>query len=156
MSNTQKVSPIPEGMRTITPHLVCSNAAAAIEFYKKAFGAEEMGRLNAPDGKVAHAMLRIGDSMLMLADEFPEMHRPSPTTLNGTPVAMHLYVTNADAQFERAVAAGATVRVPLADMFWGDRYGVLDDPFGHRWSIATHVREVAPEEMAAAMQRGCN
>jgi uncharacterized glyoxalase superfamily protein PhnB len=153
--STSNVQPIPEGMHSITPHLVCNGAADAIAFYKKAFGAEELGRLPMPNGKLAHAMLRIGDSHVMLADEFPEWGSVGPTALKGTPVTVHLYVTDADAQFERAVAAGATVKMPLADMFWGDRYGVVEDPFGHRWSIATHVRDVAPEEMAAAMQRDC-
>jgi uncharacterized glyoxalase superfamily protein PhnB len=140
-------------MHTVTPHLICAGAADAIEFYKKAFGAEEISRLPMPDGKLGHAMIRIGDSVIMLADEFPQWQSLSPMTLKGTPVTIHLYVTDADAQFGRAVAAGAQVRMPLADMFWGDRYGVLEDPFGHHWSVATHIRDVAPEEMAAAMQR---
>src|SRR4051812_21775589 len=127
--STAAVKPIPEGMHTVMPHLICAGAADAIEFYKKAFGAEEMSRLPMPDGKVGHAMLRIGDSFIMLADEYPEWQSLSPKTLKGTPVTIHLYVTDADAQFERAVAAGAQVRMPLADMFWGDRYGVLEDPF---------------------------
>jgi PhnB protein len=153
--STSNVKPIPDGMHSITPHLVCAGAAEAIEFYKKAFGAEELGRLPMPNGKLAHAMIRIGDSIVMLNDEFPEMGAVSPVALKGSPVTLHLYVENADAQFDRAVAAGATVRMPIADMFWGDRYGVVQDPFGHQWSIATHMREVAPEEMAAAMQRDC-
>lgn len=153
--STSTVDPIPEGMHSVTPHLVCNGAAEAIEFYKKAFGAVELGRMPMPDGKLGHAMIRIGDSAIMLADEFPQWGSVGPMTLKGTPVTVHLYVDNADQQFERAVAAGAQVRMPLADMFWGDRYGVLEDPFGHRWSIATHVRDVAPEEMAAAMQREC-
>jgi PhnB protein len=154
MSN-ENVKRIPEGMHSITPHLVCNGAAEAIEFYKKAFGAEEMGRMPMPDGKLGHAMLRIGDSMIMLADEFPEWGSVGPATLKGSPVTIHLYVENADAQFDRAIAAGAQVRMPLADMFWGDRYGVLEDPFGHRWSVAHHVRDVSPEEMKAAMLRDC-
>ncbi|MFL6675032.1 MAG: VOC family protein [Massilia sp.] len=151
----ENVKPIPEGMHSLTPHLICAGAADAIEFYKKAFGAEELGRMPMPNGKLGHALLRIGDSMLMLADEFPEWGSVGPATLKGSPVTIHLYVENADAQFDRAVSAGAKVRMEMADMFWGDRYGVVDDPFGHRWSIATHKREVAPEEMAAAMQRDC-
>jgi uncharacterized glyoxalase superfamily protein PhnB len=154
MSN-RAVKPIPEGMHTVTPHLICNGAADAIEFYKKAFGAVELGRMPMPDGKLGHAMIRIGDSAIMLADEFPDWGSVGPNTLKGTPVTVHLYVENADAQFEQAVAAGATVKMPLADMFWGDRYGMLEDPFGHRWSIATHQRDVAPEEMAAAMLRDC-
>jgi PhnB protein len=154
MSN-ENVKRIPEGMHSVTPHLVCNGAAEAIEFYKKAFGAEEMGRMPMPDGKLGHAMLRIGDSMIMLADEFPEWGSVGPATLKGSPVTIHLYVENADAQFDRAIAAGAQVRMPLADMFWGDRYGVLEDPFGHRWSVAHHVRDVSPEEMKAAMLRDC-
>ncbi|HAT29767.1 MAG TPA: glyoxalase [Janthinobacterium sp.] len=140
-------------MHTITPHLVCANAAAAIDFYKKAFGAEEQGRLTGPDGKLAHAMLRIGDSSLMLADEYPNWGSVSPNTLKGSPVTIHLYVSNVDAAFERAVAAGATVKMPVADMFWGDRYGVLTDPFGHHWSMATHTRDVSPADMEKAMQQ---
>lgn len=153
--STANVKPVPEGMHAVTPHLICADAARAIEFYTKAFGAEEVSRLPMPNGKLGHAMIRIGDSAIMLADEFPEWGSVSPATLKGTPVTLHLYVVNADAAFERAVAAGAQVKMPLADMFWGDRYGVLEDPFGHRWSVATHVRDVAPEEMAAAMQRDC-
>jgi len=150
---TTPVKAIPEGMHTITPHLVCANAAAAIDFYKKAFGAEEQGRLTGPDGKLAHAMLRIGDSSLMLADEYPNWGSVSPNTLKGSPVTIHLYVSNVDAAFERAVAAGATVKMPVADMFWGDRYGVLTDPFGHHWSMATHTRDVSPADMEKAMQQ---
>lgn len=153
--STANVKPIPEGMHSITPHLVCANAAQAIEFYKKAFGAEEMHRMPMPDGRIGHAMLRIGDSQLMLADEFPECQSLSPSSLKGSPVTLHLYVSNADAAFERALGAGAKVRMPLADMFWGDRYGVVEDPYGHLWSIAHHQRDVAPEDMAAAMQREC-
>jgi uncharacterized glyoxalase superfamily protein PhnB len=151
--STANVKPVPEGMHAVTPHLICADAARAIEFYKKAFGAEEISRMPMPNGKLGHAMIRIGDSAIMLADEFPEWGSASPATLKGTPVTLHLYVANADAAFERAVGAGAQVKMPLADMFWGDRYGVLEDPFGHRWSVATHVRDVAPEDMAAAMQR---
>ncbi|TFW31526.1 VOC family protein [Massilia horti] len=153
--STANVKPIPEGMHSITPHLVCTNAAGAIEFYKKAFGAEEMARLPMPDGRIAHALLQIGDSKLMLTDEMPECQSLSPSSLKGSPVTLHLYVPNADAAFERAVAAGAKVRMPPADMFWGDRYGVVEDPNGHVWSIAHHQRDVAPQDMAAAMQREC-
>ncbi|GAB3470493.1 VOC family protein [Massilia terrae] len=144
---------VPAGMHTITPHLVCAGASEAIEFYKNAFGAEEVMRIPGPDGKLGHAMLRIGDSALMLADEFPQWHSYGPLKLNGSPVTLHLAVADVDQAFARAVAAGATVRMPLADMFWGDRYGIVEDPFGHRWSMATHVRDVSPEEMAAEMAK---
>ncbi len=148
-----QVQAIPDGMRSLTPHLVCAGAAQAIEFYKKAFGAEEMGRVAAPDGsgKLMHAHLRIGDSALMLVDESPEWNSVGPLMLKGSPVTIHHYVTDVDAAFERAVSAGATVRMPVSDMFWGDRYGVLSDPFGHLWALATHVRDVSPEDMAKAM-----
>lgn len=140
-------------MNTITPHLVCKGAAQAIEFYKKAFAAEERGRLSTPDGKnVLHAALRIGDSVIMLADEFPDWGSVGPETLKGTPVVIHLYVEDADSVFDQAVKAGATVTMPLEDMFWGDRYGKLRDPFGHSWSIATHKRDVSLEEMEQAVK----
>lgn len=148
--NDSTVKPIPEGMHTLTPHLVCAGAAEAIEFYKKAFGAEPLGSLPAPDGKLMHAMIRIGDSMLMLVDEFPEGCSLSPKTLKGSPVTLHLYVEDVDQAFERAIAAGAKAVMPVDDMFWGDRYGVLEDPFGHRWSIATHIRDLTREEIQAA------
>jgi uncharacterized glyoxalase superfamily protein PhnB len=142
-------------MHTITPHLVCAGASDAIEFYKKAFGAEEMMRLPGPDGKLGHAMIRIGDSAVMLADEFPQWESLGPVSLKGSPVTLHLAVPDVDKAFERALAAGAKVRMPLADMFWGDRYGIVEDPFGHRWSMATHIRDVSPEEMAAEMAKAC-
>lgn len=151
-----KAKPIPEGMNTVTPHLVCKDAASAIEFYKKAFGAEERFRLNTPDGKrVLHASLRIGDSAVMLADEFPDWGSLGPETLKGTPVVIHLYVKDADTVFDQAVRAGATVKMPLEDMFWGDRYGQVRDPFGHVWSVATHVRDVSAEEMERAAKSMC-
>jgi uncharacterized glyoxalase superfamily protein PhnB len=151
-----KVKPIPDGMNTVTPHLVCKDAAKAIEFYKKAFGAEEGGRMTTPDGKkVLHASLRIGDSALMLADEFPDWGSVGPETLKGTPVVIHLYVKDADSVFDQAVKAGATVKMPIAEMFWGDRYGQLQDPFGHVWSVATHVRDVSFEEMEQAAKTMC-
>ncbi|MFC3377589.1 VOC family protein [Rugamonas sp. CCM 8940] len=149
---TAKVNPIPEGMHTITPHLVCDNAAKAIEFYKKAFGAEEGGRLPGEDGKIMHAIMRIGDSAFMLADEFPHWGSLAPNSLKGTPVTIHLYVKDVDAAFARAVDAGAVVKMPLADMFWGDRYGIVTDPCGHQWSLASHVKDVTPEEMQQAMK----
>jgi uncharacterized glyoxalase superfamily protein PhnB len=112
-------------------------------------------RLPGPDGKVGHAMLRIGDSSVMLADEFPQWESLGPLALKGTPVTLHLAVVDVDKAFERALAAGARVRMPLADMFWGDRYGIVEDPYGHRWSMATHVRDVSPDEMAAEMAKAC-
>jgi uncharacterized glyoxalase superfamily protein PhnB len=145
------VKPIPEGFHSLTPHLTVEGAAAAIEFYKKAFGAVELGRMAAQDGKrLMHAMIRIGDSMLMLADAFPEMGSKGPKALGGSSVTVHLYVPDSDKVFAQAVAAGATVAMPIADMFWGDRYGVVADPFGHRWSIATKKKDLTPEEMGAA------
>jgi uncharacterized glyoxalase superfamily protein PhnB len=144
------VKPIPEGMHTVTPHLVCAGASDAIEYYKKAFGAVECARMPGPGGKLMHAMIKIGDSFVMLADEFPEFGGTGPKTLKGTPVTMHLQVVDADAMFKRAVDAGATVRMPIADQFWGDRYGVLIDPFGHSWSVATHIKDMTAEEMMEA------
>ena len=139
-----QVKPIPTGMRTVTPHLVCAGAAEAIEFYKKAFKAEEQGRMPAPDGKLMHAHIKIGDSSVMLVDEFLEWGSFGPKSLKGSPVTIHLYVENADATFERAIAAGGKVKMPMADMFWGDRYGIVVDPFGHQWSIATHIKDMTP------------
>ena len=147
------VKPIPEGMHTVTPHLVCAGAAAAIEFYQKAFGATELSRVPGTDGKLMHASVRIGDSAVMLNEEMPEWGAFGPKSLKGSAVTIHLYVENADAVFEQAVAAGAKVTMPLADMFWGDRYGKVEDPFGHQWSIGTHVRDVSPEEMQKAMEQ---
>ena len=149
---TETVNPIPPGMHTITPHLVCKDAAAAIEFYKEAFGAVEQMRLPGPDGKLMHAMVRIGDSMLMLVDEFPDMQVRGPQALGGSPVTIHLSVADADAAFRRATAAGATVRMPVTDMFWGARYGMVQDPSGHLWSIATQVRNLTPEQIVEAMK----
>jgi uncharacterized glyoxalase superfamily protein PhnB len=139
-------------MRTVTPHLICAGAADAIEFYKKAFGAVETARLPGPQGKIMHAMLRIGDSALMLVDEMPEWGALGPKALKGSPVTIHLYVDDVDAFAARAVKAGAKITMPVADMFWGDRYGKLEDPFGHHWSLATHLRDVSPEEMQQAMK----
>ncbi len=147
-----KVKAIPDGMHSLTPHLVCRGAAAAIDFYGRAFGAIEQFRLPGPDGRLIHACVRIGDSRLFLVDEMPEHGALGPQALKGSPVTIHLQVQDADATFARAVAAGATVTMPLADMFWGDRYGRVVDPFGHHWSVATHMREVSREEMVTAMQ----
>ena len=148
---TSSVKPIPDGMHSLTPHLVCANAAAAIDFYVKAFNAVEHGRLPGPGGKIMHASLGIGDSHLMLVDEMPEWGSLGPKSLKGSPVTIHLYVQDVDAAVAQAVAAGAKVTMPVADMFWGDRYGQLEDPFGHRWSVATHTRDVSPEDMKKAM-----
>lgn len=141
------VQPIPEGFRTITPHIICKDAAGAIEFYKKAFGAEEIARMPGPDGSIMHAELRIGDSALMLAGEFADMGCVGPQALGGSPVTLHLFVKDCDALFNRAVKAGAKVTMPIEDQFWGDRYGKLEDPYGHQWSIATHKYDYSPEEI---------
>ena len=150
---TAQAKPIPNGMHTVTPQLTCAGAADAIEFYKKAFNAVETARLPGKAGKLMHASMRIGDSTIMLVDEFPEWGSFGPKALKGASVTIHLYVEDVDAFAARAVAAGAKMTMPIADMFWGDRYGQLEDPFGHRWSIATHVRDVTPEEMRQAMQK---
>jgi uncharacterized glyoxalase superfamily protein PhnB len=155
MSKTQ-VNPIPEGMHTVTPHLVCAGAADAIEFYKKAFNAVEIGRTAGPQGKLLHGLIRIGDSKVMLVDEFPDWGSFGPKSLKGSPVTMHLYVEDVDAFVAHAAAAGAKITMPLQDMFWGDRYCKLEDPFGHHWSVATHVRDVSPEEMQQAAQKACS
>ena len=149
---TSSVKPIPEGMHSLTPQIVCAGAAKAIDFYKQAFGAIELFRMPTPDGKIGHAQIKIGNSVMMLTDESEQCGSFGPKTLKGSPVSLYLYVENADAAFERAVAAGSTVVMPLADMFWGDRWGFVEDPFGHRWHIASHVRDVEPEEMQRAMQ----
>ena len=142
------VKSIPEGMPTIVPHLTVRGAAQAIEFYKKAFGANELMRMAMPDGKtLMHAHLTIGDSHLMLVDEFPTMGGKAPTTLGGASVTIHLNVEDCDAAFQQAVAAGAQAKMPPMDMFWGDRFAKVTDPFGHEWSISTHKEDVSPEEM---------
>jgi len=144
-----KVSPIPEGFHTVSPHLIVRGAGEALEFYKKAFGAEEVFRMPGPDGKsVMHAEVQIGDSRLMICDEYPQMGCLSPKGVGGTSVTLHLYVADVDKVFAQAVSAGATVKMGVQDMFWGDRYGKLTDPFGHEWSVATHVEDVSPEECA--------
>ena len=144
---------IPDGMHSVTPHLICAGAAAAIDFYKQAFGATETSRLAGPDGKLMHASIQIGDSTVMLVDENPQWGALGPKALKGSSVTIHLYVADADALAARAVAAGAKIIMPMSDMFWGDRYGQVEDPFGHRWSIATHMRDVTPEEMKQAMHK---
>ena len=146
------IKPIPEGMHTVTPHLICAGASEAIEFYKKAFGAIELSRMPGPDGKIMHASLRIGDSVIMLNEEMPEWGSFGPKHLKGSPVTIHLYVENVDAVFEQSVRAGAKATMPIDDMFWGDRYGKVEDPCGHQWSIGTHMRDPSPEEMQKAME----
>lgn len=146
-----RVRAIPEGAQSLTPYLTCAGAAAAIEFYARAFGAVEEFRLAAPDGKLAHACIRIGNSQLMLSDEFPEHGGVGPKTLKGSPVTIHHMVEDVDAVVKQAAEAGATVTMPPTDMFWGDRFATLVDPFGHHWSVATHVRDLTPEQIAEAM-----
>jgi PhnB protein len=146
------VKPIPEGMHSLTPHLICAGAADAIKFYAEAFGAIEQFRLPGPEGKLMHACVKIGDSMLMLVDEMAGCSMLGPRALKGSPVGIHLYVPNVDAVVAQAVEAGARVTMPAADMFWGDRFAQLEDPFGHRWSVATHQRDVPMEEMQAAVR----
>lgn len=141
------VKPIPDGYHTATPYLIVKGAADAIEFYKKAFGATEMLRMPTPDGKVMHAEIKIGDSPIMLADECPEMGARSPQTIGGSPVSLMLYVEDVDKLFAQAIAAGGKVKRPVADQFYGDRSGGLEDPFGHQWHLSTHVEDVSPEEL---------
>jgi uncharacterized glyoxalase superfamily protein PhnB len=146
------VKAVPEGYHTLTPSLTIRDAARAIEFYKQAFGAVEKGVAKGPDGKVMHAELRIGDSLIMLADEFPEFGSLSPQTIGGSGSGLHIYVEDVDTAFDRAIGAGGVVEMPVAEMFWGDRFGKLVDPFGHKWSIATHVRDMSPEEIVEAQE----
>ena len=150
---TSQVKAVPEGFHTITPHLTVRDANRAIEFYKKAFGAEVLHVMPAPGGKVMHAALKIGDSIVMLNDEFPEHGGASAPPAGGSSDALHIYIENVDAAFQRAVSAGATVKMPVMDMFWGDRYGQVLDPFGHRWSLATHTRDMSPEEMKQEQEK---
>ena len=140
--------PIPEGYHTVTPYLAVDDAAQAIEYYKKAFGAKERVRMDAPGGKIGHAELEVGDSLVMLADQFPQSSTKPPKELGGTSASIFMYVEDVDAVVKRAVDAGATVTMEVADQFWGDRFGSVTDPFGHSWSIATHVEDVPPAEMA--------
>jgi PhnB protein len=147
------IKTVPDGFHTLTPHLVVKGASQAIDFYKKAFGAEEIKRLPGPDGKsLIHAELKIGDSRLLLVDEFPEMDCRGPQSAGASPVTIHMFVDDVDVVFDKALAAGAEVRMPVMDQFWGDRYGVLTDPFGHLWSIATHKEDLAPEEIRERAQ----
>ena len=141
------VNPIPEGFHTLTPHLIVADAAKAIEFYKTAFGAEEQFRMPGPDGSVTHAELRIGNSILMMCQANPGMGALSPEALKGSPVTLHIYTNDADAVIKRAEKAGAKVLMAAQDMFWGDRYGRVQDPFGHNWSIATRTEDLTPEQI---------
>ena len=142
------VKPIPDGYPRVTPYLIVDGASAAIEFYRAVLGATERMRMAAPDDKIGHAELQIGDSVIMLADEHPDMDARGPKTVGGTPVALHVYVEDADTAFDRAVEAGARALRPVENKFYGDRSGEFEDPFGHRWSVATHVEDVPPDEMA--------
>jgi len=151
----QTIKPVPDGFHSVTPYLVCAGASDAIAFYKKAFGATELMRLPMPDRKLIHAAIRIGDSIILLNDEFPQMGAIGPKARGGSSVTIHLYVADADAAFARAVKAGATIKTPMADMFWGDRYGLVEDPFGHSWSIATHQHDLTPKEIQHAAQAAC-
>jgi PhnB protein len=146
------VKPVPEGFHTITAHLSVRGADKAIEFYTNAFGAQVIGVHHTPDGKVMHGMLKIGDSFLMLADEFPGMGTPAPQTLGGSAVVLNIYVDDVDGLWKQAVSAGATVTMPLADQFWGDRYGQIKDPFGHNWALASRKENITPEEMERRAQ----
>ncbi len=150
---TAPIQAIPPGMHTVTPHLVCAGAAEAIAFYTQAFGAEELWRVPGPRGKLMHARIRIGDSPVMLVDEFPDWGQLGPKSLKGSAVTIHLYVQDVDAVVKAAVAAGATITMPLEDTFWGDRYAKLEDPFGHQWSVATHIRDVSPEEIRQSAEK---
>jgi PhnB protein len=140
--------PVPEGYHTLTPYLSVDDAAAAIDFYGRAFGAKERARMSGPDGKIAHAELEIGDSLVMLADPYPQFATRSPRELGGTTVGVFMYVENVDEVFRQAIDAGAAPTMEPEDQFWGDRFGSVTDPFGHSWQIATHVEDVPPEEMA--------
>lgn len=151
----RRVNPVPEGKHTLTPHLVCRNAADAIDFYQRAFGAIESSRLAGPNGKIIHAEIRIGDSALMLVDEHPDWGALGPQSLQGSPVTLHLYVADVDTTVAQAGAAGAKITMPVETTFWGDRYGRLEDPFGHAWSVATHVEDISPEAIQAAALKVC-
>jgi uncharacterized glyoxalase superfamily protein PhnB len=146
---TQKVAPIPEGFHTLTPHLVVKGADQAIEFYQKALGAQLLGKHAGPGGKIIHALLQIGDSKLMLADEFPEFGSFGPQN-GGSATSVHIYVEDVDNAWQRAVDAGAKVKMPLMDQFWGDRYGQITDPFGHSWSLGSHIKDMSVQEMEQA------
>ena len=142
-----KVKAIPQGYHTVTPNVIVREASKAIDFYKKAFGAQETVRMLGPGGAIMHAELKIGNSVVMLADEMPEMGAKSPKGYGGSPVSFYVYVEDVDTAWKRAVGAGAKATMPLTDMFWGDRTGRLEDPFGHSWSLAQHVKDLTPEQM---------
>jgi uncharacterized glyoxalase superfamily protein PhnB len=142
------VAPIPPGYHAVTPYIVCRGAARAIDFYKRAFGAKERLRMEGPDGSVAHAEIVIGDSVVMLGDEMPAMGATAPETIGGTASGLFIYTKNVDQAYEKAIAAGGRAEMPPTDMFWGDRYCKLSDPFGHKWSLATHIEDLTPKEMA--------
>ncbi len=146
----KQVRPIPKGCRTVTPHLIVRGGVEAIKFYKKAFGAKELMRSAGPGGKIMHAELELGDSHIYVTDEMPEMGQLSPQGLNGSPVSIALWVENVDKAFAKAVKAGAKVIMPVGDQFWGDRFGMLEDPFGHKWSMSTHIKDMTPKEIAKA------
>ena len=152
---SKSIPPIPPGQENLIPHLVCDPCSEAIEFYKKAFGAQEISRLPAPDGRrIMHAAIRIGNSTVFLADDFPEFcggKSQNPKALHGTPLTIHQYVEDCDAAVKRAQDAGATLIMPTSDMFWGDRYGAVTDPFGHKWSFGTRLKDLTPAEIQAAM-----
>lgn len=145
-------SKLPAGYHTVTPAIIVRDAAAAIDFYQRAFGAQELNRMAGPDGKIMHAEIRIGDSLIMLGEENEQWGTKSPLLTNGNPGSLHIYVDDADASFKRALEAGATVRYPLEDAFWGDRYGKVTDPFGHEWGIATRVKDLTDAEMQRAAE----
>jgi len=146
-----KTNPVPQGYHHVTPYLIIKGAAAAMDFYKDVFGATEIMRMPQPDGRIGHAEMKLGDSVIMLADEHPEMDIVSPATLGNSPVGILLYVDDVDATFNKAVSRGAKVNKPMADQFYGDRSGTVIDPFGHKWTIATHVEDVSPQEMERRM-----
>ncbi len=145
------VKPIPDGYQSVTPYLIVSGAAKALDYYKQAFGAKERMRVPMPEGRIAHAEIEIGDSVVMLADEFPQMGAKSPTTIGGTPVGICLYVKDVDSIFKQAIAAGGREEKPLQNQFYGDRSGTLVDPFGHKWTVATHIEDVSSEELSRRM-----
>jgi PhnB protein len=149
---SEKVKAVPTGFHTLTPHLTVRDADKALEFYKQALGAEVLSVARMPNGKVMHAALRVGDSMLMLNEESAEYGALSPLSTGGTGVTIHIYTENVDEAFKRAVSAGAQIQMPLMDQFWGDRYGIVADPYGHKWSLAAHIKDMSPEEMQRAQE----
>lgn len=153
ITRPRAVKPIPPGFGAVTPHLICANASDALAYYKAAFNAVEEGRLAGRDGKIMHAVMRIGGAPVMLVDEMPEWGALGPKSLKGSSVTIHLYVDDVDATVAQAVKAGAKITMPVDDAFWGDRYGKIEDPFGHHWSIATHQRDVTSKEIEQAMQK---